>query len=303
MSMDGMSVRVTVRQRSLFPRYIEPQELLLESMGYGSYENEGFVKDVMRGESLVAYHRDHIGRGIRVSCHNDEKTYELTLNLPSSYEELEDFFQMTARLAKKAICEVFLNEKPFIPKKFREIRQNYQVYNLKLLHELMGKILNESPHTMSIGCVFHRLVAGEKEADRMWAGTNTDEYRNWMHDSQKGQAFFSQARVIHEEEGSGHVAMFTLPAQKTVIFPNHMELPVRFYDLSTGMPKYDISRWQVEFTDPKKEKVLGTMKFEDFHRMVPKEKTSYYDAADTLIEPFSEDEILTLLKEAGEVHA
>ena len=303
MSTDGMSVKVTVRQRSLFPRYIEPQEILLDGMGYGSYENEGFRKDVTHGGSLVAFHRDHIGRGIRVSCYNDEKTYEIALNLPTSSEELEDFFQMTARLAKKAICEVFLNDEPFVPKKFKEIKQNYLVYNLKLLHEMMGKILDESPHTMSIGCVFHRLVAGEKEADRMWAGINTDNYRDWMHESQKDRAFFSQARVIRGANGSEHVAMFTLPASRTVIFPNHMELPIRFYDLSTGLPKYDISRWEVEFTDRKKEKVFGTMRFEEFRRRLPKEKTSYYDAADILIEPFSEDELLLLLEEAGELHA
>ena len=303
MSTDGMSVKVTVRQRSLFPLYIEPKELLLDGMGYGSYESDGFRRDVIRGDTLVAYHRDHIGRGIRVSCYNDEKTYELLLNLPTSSEELEDFFQMTARLAKKAICEVFLNEEPFIPKKFKEMRQKFITYNLKLLHELMSRVLNETPHTISIGCVFHRLVAGEKEADRMWAGINTDEYRDWMHESQKGRAFFSQARVVHEEENDEHIAMFSLPAQQTVIFPNHMELPVRFYDLSTGLPKYDISRWQVVFLDRSREKVLGTMRFDEFHRRIPKEKTSYFDAADTLIEPFSEEELRLLLEEAGELHA
>ena len=168
---------------------------------------------------------------------------------------------------------------------------------------MMGKILDESPHTMSIGCVFHRHVAGEKEADRMWAGINTDNYRDWMHESQKDRAFFSQARVIRGANGNEHVAMFTLPASRTVIFPNHTELPIRFYDLSTGLPKYDISRWEVEFTDRKKEKVFGTMRFEEFRRRLPKEKTSYYDAADILIEPFSEDELLLLLEEAGELHA
>jgi hypothetical protein len=297
MNTDGMSVHVKVIQRSLFSRYIEPKNIMLEGMSFGCYDNGVFLKGQERGAGVVAYHHDHIGRGIHISCYNDTRTYELSLNLPSSSEEVHDFFQMTARLAKLSICEVFLNDAPLIPKKFKETRAKYQTYNLKLLHEIMSVILNDEPHRMSIGCVFHRLVAGVKEADRMWAGINTDAYRDWMHESQAGETYFSEARITHSDDGSEHVAMFSLPAEQHVIFPDYMELPIRFYDLSTGHPKYQIACWKVEILDPDGETVLGTMDLEDFRRRLPKGKLSYYDAAASLIEPLSQEELMTMIEE------
>ena len=293
-----MSVKVNVIQRSMFPRIIDPEDIILDGMSFGCLKDGVFEDGAGDGQEAVAYHQNHIGRGIHITCDNEKRQYELTLNLPSSSEELDDFFQMTARLAKLAICEVLLNDAPFIPKKFKETKAKFQAYNLKLLHEIMSVILNEPPHTMVIGCVFHRLVAGTKEADRMWAGVNTDAYRDWMHESQRRGNFFSEARIEASEDGNEHIALFRLPMEQTVIFPDHMELPVKFYDLSTGHPKCDISRWLVEIVEGESRKVIGTMNLEAFRRVLPKEKVSYFDAGSSLIAPLSREEVNLMMKEA-----
>lgn len=299
MSAEGMSITVTVTRRSFFPRSISIRHILLDGMKYGTSKNGYFLEGESGDHFVIAYHTAHIGRGILFRWKpGDVRFSELTLNLPSSNEEIDDFFLMCARLARQDISEVMLNGKPFAPSRYHETVDRFKVYNLKLLHEMMGNVLNDGPDTISIGCAFHRLAAGEKEAETMWAGVNTDVYRDWMHSSQAPQAYFSEARVSSD----GETATFTIPTGEKVIFPDHEELPIRFYDLKTGRPRFEIKKWFVELVDAER-RVLGSMPFDKLQDHLPEEKKSYYDAADSLIGPLSVEEMQMILLQAEESDA
>ena len=306
MSNEGMQIVVAVNRRSIFPRVLRPQKILLDGMKLG-ISREGRFREGEYGDNFaVAYHPDHIGRGIRIRWDNSDVRFtELCLNLPVSEEELDDFFLMCARLARQDLSEVKLNGKPFGPKQYHKIRDSYRVYNLKLLHEMMGNVLNKEPERLFIGCVFHRVAAGEKEAERMWAGVDTSAYRDWLHESQSGGRFFSEARV-DEGTADGRHAVFTIPSERSVILPDHEELPVRFYDLKTGRPSIEISKWIVELVDQidhTETKVLGAMPLKEFRRLLPSEKVTYFDAADSLISPLSRQELSMMLEQAEQDNA
>jgi hypothetical protein len=272
---------------------------MLEGMKYGSVKDGRFVPGEAGDSFVVAYQPKRIGRGIQIHWDNNDIRYTcLVLNLPAPDEELDDFFQMAARLARQDLSEVELNGKPFGPKQFHEVKRSFHVYNLKLLHEMMGNVLNKEPERLSIGCVFHRLAAGMKEAETMWAGINTDQFRDWLHASQSFDAFYSEANVRKYGSESSYQAVFTMPADHTVILPDHEELPIRFYDLSTGRPRFEISDWIVELVDQSRRRVLGSIPLKQFRTLLPKEKVSYFDAADSLLEPFTEEELQFLLQQA-----
>ncbi len=302
MSQDGLFITVTVNRKSLFPKAVTPKMILLDGMKFGCIRDGRFIPGEYGTSFVVAYHPERIGRGIQIGWDNKNVRYtELRLNLPSTNEELDDFFRMTARLARQDLSEVQLNGKPFIPKQFDTIKERYRVYNLKLLHEMMGNVLNESPGQISIGCVFHRLAAGEKEADQMWAGINTDHFRDWLHESQSSGAFYSEARI--RERDQDLQAVFTMPSGRSVILPDHEELPLRFYDLKTGKPRYEINDWLVELVDHSKKQVLGMMPLQKFRKLIPADKVSYFDAADSLLAPFTVEELNELLEQADREHA
>lgn len=299
MENDGMKITVTVQRRSLFPKVVTPRMIMLEGMKFGSIKDGRFTPGECGESFTVAYHPERIGRGIQIRWDNKNVRFtELSVNLPTSEEELDDFFYMSARLAHQDLSEVSLNGKPFVPKQFRQIKEAYRVYNLKLLHEMMSNVLNEPPGRISIGCVFHRLAAGEKEADRMWAGIDTSVFRDWMHESQALDAYFSEARIEKTHPDKEYKAVFTLPAGSTVILPDHEELPIRFYDLKTGRPRYEISEWLIEFVDKTGDRVLGMIPLKEFRSLLPREKVSYFDGADSLLEPFTAEELKGILEQA-----
>ncbi len=303
MEDSGMMIKVTVLRRSLFPKKVTPEMIMLEEMQSGGIKDGKFTHEETGEPFRVAYNPKRIGRGIQIRWdENNVRFTELCLNLPTSEEELEDFFRMTARLARQDISEVLLNDKPFGPKQYHDVHETYRIYNLKLLHEMMGNVLNEQPNQVSIGCVFHRLAAGEKEADRMWAGVDASAFRDWMHESQAVDAYYSEARIEENKPENEYKAVFTMPSGNNVILPDHEELPIRFYDLETGRPCYEISEWLVELVDDSRRRVLGKMPLKKFRSLLPREKVSYYDAADSLLEPFTVDELMSLLDRAGQDH-
>ena len=304
MNNNALMIRVTVHRRSIFPKVVTPNMIMLEGMKSGGVIN-GRFRPGENGQSFtIAYRPERIGRGIQIRWdEKDVRFTELCLNLPSSEEELDDFFRMSARLARQDISEVLINDKPFLPKEFHTIREGYRVYNLKLLHEMMGNVLNEPPGRISIGCVFHRLVAGEKEADRMWAGVDASVFRDWMHESQALDAYFSEARVEENDNAQEYRAVFPMPSGTTVILPDHEELPIRFYDLETGRPRYTISEWLVELVDESTRSVIGQLPLGEFRSRLPQDKISYFDAADSLLKPFTVEELQLLLGQADQEHA
>ena len=208
-------------------------------------------------------------------------------------DRMELFAQPDRSVIEELIEKLF---RLVFPGYFRD--RTYRVYNLKLLHEMMSNVLNEQPGRISIGCVFHRLAVGEKEADRMWAGVDASAFRDWMHASQAMDAYYAEARVEESHQDNEYKAVFTMPSGSTVILPDHEELPIRFYDLDTGRPRCQISEWLVELVDDKQRKVIGKIPFQKFRTLLPREKVSYYDAADSLLEPFTVDELMNLLEQA-----
>jgi hypothetical protein len=88
-----------------------------------------------------------------------------------------------------------------------------------------------------------------------------------------------------------------------VILPDHEELPIRFYDLETGRPRYTISEWLVELVDESTRSVIGQLPLGEFRSRLPQDKISYFDAADSLLKPFTVEELQLLLGQADQEHA
>ena len=102
MNNDALMIRVTVHRRSIFPKVVTPNMIMLEGMKSGGVIN-GRFRPGENGQSFtIAYRPERIGRGIQIRWdEKDVRFTELCLNLPSSEEELDDFFRMSARLARQ----------------------------------------------------------------------------------------------------------------------------------------------------------------------------------------------------------
>ena len=53
-----------------------------------------------------------------------------------------------------------------------------------------------------------------------------------------------------------------------------------------------------EFVDKTGDRVLGMIPLKKFRNLLPREKVSYFDGADSLLEPFTAEELKGILEQA-----
>ena len=280
MDANKKTVTVSVYRRSFFARRIPPEKILLDGMKTGWIKDGCFQIGESGEESVTAFHTDHIGRGIRISWKNDDARFtELKLELPASEEEIDDFFLMSARLAKQDICEVYFNEQPFVPKTYYDRRTSLKTENLRYLHQLMSGVLNGEPEILPVSGVFRWLYAGMDEAETMWAGTDSKNLRIWLHNTQDP----SWSYGISDGTPENSAQFFEI--EKTLVLPNEESL--------------NKTEFQIRFLDPSARKIPGSISSSVLVHELPLEKIHYLDAGYITVDPLSEAEVQRILEAGG----
>ncbi len=168
-----IDLKVQITRRTVLKKLTPIKDMLDEGMQYDTHEDE-----------YIAYHPEHIGRGIRIQWNkNDPDHYGLSLSLPSTDEEIENFRYCIITTARRAVCEVLLNGKPLAPKDMKQVFEQLHVYNLQLLHSKVKDVLNDDI-PLVLQCAKKELTLDMDTAERFWAGTNTDSFRDYLQEVQ-----------------------------------------------------------------------------------------------------------------------
>ena len=207
---------ISVYRRSFLSHAVKPARILLDGMETGWCTDGRFHAGAKADDRLTAWHKDHIGRGITIRWDpKDIRFTGLSLKLPAPEEELDDFFLMTARLARQDISEVLLNGEAFAPKQYYDRKEEWKTWNLRLLHSCMNEVLNGEDACLELDGVFRRLYAGMEEAETMWAGVHTETFRDWLHSTQNPDDFYAAY------EDTGYQDRLELPIGKTAVLIEH----------------------------------------------------------------------------------
>ncbi len=280
MDADIKALTVSVYRRSFFARRITPEKILLDGMKTGWIKDGHFQIGASGEEAVTAYHTGHIGRGIRFSWKNDDARFtELKLELPASEEEIDDFFLMTARLAKQDICEVYLNEEPFLPKTYHDKKAGVKTDSLRILHQLMNGVLNEEPKVLPMSGVFRWLYAGMDEAETMWAGTDAKNLRSWLHDTQNPDWCYG----ISSADDTSHERVFE--TGKTLVLPDETVLGEKVL--------------MIRFLDHSAKEIPGSVSCTALIHALPEAKIHRLDAGCFIADPLSEADARTILAAEG----
>ena len=70
--MESTTITVTVYRRSFLPRMVKAEKILLDQMSTGWIKDGRFVPGETGEEAVLAYHKDHIGRGIQIHWKKDD---------------------------------------------------------------------------------------------------------------------------------------------------------------------------------------------------------------------------------------
>ncbi|MBR0213587.1 MAG: DUF4299 family protein [Solobacterium sp.] len=294
--MPNPAVDVELRQIRPLARFLPDELFLLPGMGHGRLYHEQLIPNETSSHGFVAYLPEHLGRGIRVRRKQDNpRSVFLNLALPASREEIAAVFAMTRQVCAQRMCRIFLGGTEVRAASLDRLQKDYEVFNLKVLHHLMRNVINEETGNLIMSCAMHSLTAGVQEAEQFWAGTDPDVFRDWMHRLQSVEARVAEPEILRNNETGVHTGVYDLRAGETTLFPQKPMIPLRFYDLKTGVPATYIENWQVRLVDPQQRQTYGYLPFARLRAVLPAEKVFYYDGGRYGIMPLEENEFYDMV--------
>lgn len=289
---ENLKLEVVLRQKSVFPKPMPFQTLLGEELSYGTFDGLHLTLGKISPKGFVAYHPEHIARGIRITWEEEETgLIKLFLPIPTCSEEIQDFHEMTLRAMRYWTCSIELNGALMTSNEYKEMLEEMEVLNLRALHEVMKEVLNEETGSLSLSCAYHRLDVGAKEAEEFWSGTTTNAFRDWMHSLQSKAAYIAEPEVLSIPNQEGYTGVYTIPDGVPFVLPKEGQLPLSYYDLETGKPKIEIQEWVVRYYLTEKETLIGIASYQRMLETLPQEKTQDYDNTHYYIEALTQEEL------------
>ena len=281
---------------ALFGRKIGIKEILPAGMCYGAAKNLIFESGYINHGNTIAYHPDHIGRGIWISM-AEEGRNQLLIRLPSpcTDEDIDDTIAIAKRILGKYGTEMQVNDKAMTFQQLKDSAESLRTANLHVLHETMQNVLDGHMGSLILSCALHPLAFGKKEADTLWAGTDTHAYRDLLHRLQSIKAVYAQPQFYQSKiEKDCLIGIYSLASKMRCILPIHPSIPLAYFDRSRKKFQFDVKEWHVSLYSTDEKKIIGNIPYDKMMTALASEQYSYYDADSILIEPIDEEKLQSM---------
>lgn len=277
-----MSIDVCITQKSLFKKRIPLEMILGNELSYGSFDGICLEYGKLGETEFLAYHPQHIGRGFSVQWNaNETKSVTLRLLTPTSREELNDFYQCIARISSYWKCEMKVDGSPTMQKEFLSNFENMVDFNLRVLKEMCRRILSGESSNLTLYSVMFPLVIGKKEAERFVKSVDLNDFRDYMHEKQRIDAYYARPRFYRDAEE--YFGVLCLSEDVRTILPSIPRVPFGIQDPDTGKA-LEVKRWEAYLYSGSRNKGLGTMPYNELLSRLPQDQVSEFDEEHILVE-------------------
>lgn len=270
-----MSVEVKIKQK-LFSKKINITDVI-ESSGilFGIHDENFVILPGEVGKDLVLFYKDHVARGIgtEMKVHN----LNFTLNLPTSVEEIIDFYDLIDLACKLAKVNTYIKDGVTVNVNDREklIKETIEG-SLAGLQSIKNSVEKNHDAVFIFGA-FNPIAIGQKELEEI--DGKLENFSNLLQRLQTMKAYYSQ-KIIYQIDNK-YVGVYTTPPSMSVV------VPLEHYAL---MCYVEISEWYVRFSKE------GIIKYDDFINNIGEKE--YYDAKHVIVKVTQEkvDELLEKYK-------
>ena len=274
----ALKLEVRIKQKSNYPKTLPFDIITNKILKYGVFENGHFLIDQKGKEGFICFHSSHIGRGINVHWNEEEKDeIQLVLLLPSTDEEIHDFIEIGLRIAKYWTCSITLNNTLVTSQELSNMEEDIEMMNSKILQDVVKSLMSDNKAIIDLPCAVNTLSISKQEVLPMKDVSNTNLYRDWLHDIQINLSLIVAEEVL-ERDGK-RFGLLTIPLQ------------VRFLIVKKPSLKYEnqVEEWIVQFYDVVQKEVFGYLTYEDFMRQIDDFQYEDYDARYWLMKPINAD--------------
>jgi len=269
-----MSIDITLRQTAAKKKALPLEVILGEELIYGAFDGLRTNPGQMGERDFIAWNPDHIGRGFSVEWQEGEKRkVELRLPLPSSNEEIRDFYDCVQRIAEFWNCGVEEDGEKAELSVFMSGLEAVQETNERMIVEMAEQVfMGEKDGSMIMPAAVWQLAVGKEEA-RMFLRA-PEKFAKWLHEHQAVDAYYAMAQFF--SRGEKTIGRFTLPVGVPTILPRIPQVPFGYIVTETGLPLV-CDTYEIAFLDPEEGKLFACMDYDAFLDRVDATKCERFD--------------------------
>ena len=285
-----MAIDVLIKQ-GLFGRKTMPLEIILgERLHYGHYAEESLCEGELGETEFIAYNPESIGRGFSVIWTPEErKAITLRLPLPSTTQELKDFYEAIERMVKHWNGRMTVDGNRISLADFLSQFDNTVAFNYRMIKDFSQRILDGEHSTLMLYSAMWPLSAGKDEATRFIE--NPDYYAEWLHEKQSMDVYFASPYFYAYNDGI--FGRYFLGSGVPTVFPTRPIVPLGAVDPKTGK-QIECEKWMIGFYIEEKKELLCEMEYDKFLSIIPNDKRQKYDGGRFLLSELTEEEIMAL---------
>ncbi len=282
-----MAIDVLIKQK-LFGSKTMPLEVILgDHLHYGNFVNDQLHVGELGETEFVAYNPQSIGRGFSVVWNpKEKKTIALRLPLPSTTQELKDFYDAVERMVKHWDGKLIVDGSRVSLPEFQAGFDNMVDFNDKTIKQLSQQILDGESDTLTLYSAMWPLAIGQEEAALFME--NPDYYAEWLHEKQSMDVFFASPHFYVGDNGI--FARYILTNNLPTVFPHQPTVPFGTTDPATGNP-LECKEWLICLGIEGEKEPLCEMEYNKFLSLIPENKKSKYDGSHFLLAEMTEEEI------------
>ena len=285
-----MTIDILIKQNLLSKKTMPLEVILGEHLCYGNVENDFLLTGKLGKDKFIAYNPDSIGRGFSVIWNpNEKEKIALRLSIPSTPQELKDFYAAVERMVKYWDGTLIVDGIQSSLPKYLSTYDSMVESNYKAIKQLSAQVLEEEKE-LTLYSAMWPLTVGKEEA--VLFVENPDRYAEWLHKMQTVDAYFPTPSVFEDENGE-FFAVYALSDNTCTIFPYQPTIPYGPIDPKTGN-RIECKKWIVAIYIEFMEEPVYSLEYSKFLALTPENKKIHYDSKHFLLSELTIQELYDL---------
>ena len=223
-----MAVEVKIKQKGLFKKKIEVEDMLSDDLAFGVMDEHFRMIPNEKGKYTIIYNPNNLARGLEVSF--EKNIIELRLPLPTAKSDIEMFYEIVKRVCNKLKVDTF---------------ERYdEVLTLDTIDQLIRNDIDASTRalddicydkqyeTITIFSALNPISIGSKEKDIIKG--NVDNFGKFLKEKQEIDAYYAAPKLYNSENDIIGIYVITenvdsiVPLKPKVIMNKETE-KIKFY--------------------------------------------------------------------------
>lgn len=290
-----MAIEISIKNKSGKNAMPSVSYIIGDIFQYGSFDGTRLnINEKGPDGSISMFNPKHIGRSISVNFGKNE--INLLLPLPTSAEDIDDFYETAKRVSDFWDSEVEAKQdsEPFDPYNSKELADNAKATSLNVLKEITnGKFNNPILY-----CALWAIYLDDNDVEQLGDGSDLAALRDFMHKMQNINAYYARPNLCRTKYSDTIFGMYVFTDGVVSIVPAAPRVPLGFNNPKTGKP-LAVDDWYICLYSDSEEKILGHVMYDDFLKALKPDDYYRYDAQNLLLKGLTRERIDFMIKKFG----